>query len=39
MGWPMRAPDVPDQIVVLSETNKVSFHALWAGFQVYTHYQ
>jgi hypothetical protein len=31
-----RAPDVPEQIVVASETNKVSFHGLGVGFQVYT---
>src|SRR5215470_9550206 len=31
-----RAPDVPQQIVVSSETNKVSFHAFGVGFQVYT---
>jgi hypothetical protein len=31
-----RAPEVPSQIVVSSETNKVSFHGFGVGFQVYT---
>ena len=31
-----RAPDVPTQIAVSSETNKVSFHGFGVGFQIYT---
>jgi hypothetical protein len=31
-----RAPDVPAQIAVSSETNKVGFHGVGVGFQVYT---
>jgi hypothetical protein len=35
-GTDNRAPDVPQQIVVSSETNKVSFHGFGVGFQIYT---
>jgi hypothetical protein len=35
-GTDNRAPDVPDQISVSSETNKVSLHGFGVGFQVYT---
>jgi hypothetical protein len=31
-----RAPEVPAQIAVSSETNKVSFHGFGVGFQIYT---
>jgi hypothetical protein len=31
-----RAPEVPQQIAVSSETNKVHFHGFGVGFQVYT---
>ena len=31
-----RAPEVPQQIAVPSETNKVHFHGFGVGFQVYT---
>jgi len=35
-GTDNRAPDVPPEISVSSDTNKVSFHGLGVGFQVYT---
>jgi hypothetical protein len=35
-GTDNRAPEVPEQIDVSSETNKVSFHGFGVGFQVYT---
>jgi hypothetical protein len=31
-----RAPEVPPQIAVSSETNKIHFHGFGVGFQVYT---
>src|SRR5262245_12115940 len=31
-----RAPEVPDGIIVPGTTNKVSFHGIGVGFQVYT---
>src|SRR5262245_6770614 len=35
-GADNRAPEVPQQISVSSETNKVSLHGFGVGFQVYT---
>jgi hypothetical protein len=35
-GTDNRAPEVPQEIAVSSETNKVSFHGFGVGFQVYT---
>jgi hypothetical protein len=35
-GADNRAPEVPQQIAVSSETNKVSFHGFGVGFQIYT---
>src|SRR6185369_527945 len=35
-GTDNRAPEVPDQIVVDGDNNKVHFHGFGVGFQVYT---
>src|SRR5437016_13901066 len=35
-GTDHRAPEVPDQVAVDSQNNKVHFHGFGIGFQVYT---